>query len=270
MRDAAQVQDLIGKISETHLVLQKLEAGAEPTKLQQAEATFMFLAMIGFYPETVNVNGISRPVLGQSLMSDGADEKFSVVFKFADTGMSSAPVSMFGTMMQNQSITMMPESVILYLIDKAFPGVVIQCTEGIAKDGSKVFHVTARPEFMQPKAYNGFPVESGSAICSSKEVAIMQAFIRMMSMHLVGQQWANEVEANNELEAEIDCLENTLLDNAEAEKKAKLAKLRDEFEKVVAEQKQAYMIDHGKHPLAEMAWELSVAQTRYDLFGVVK
>lgn len=277
MRDPAQVQDLIGKVSEAHTALQNLEAGAEPTKLQQAEATFMFLSMIGFYPESVKYNGVSRPVLGQSLMSDEGDEKFSVVFKFADTDESSTPVSMFGSMMRNTSTTMMPEQVILYLIDLSFPGIVIQCTEGTAKDGSKVYHITARPDFMQPKSYKGFPVESGSAICSSKEVALMQAFIRMLALHLVGQQWANGVQEIGELEQLVDEQDGMvdslfeIIDSYEqAEKLTKLAKLRDEFEKVVVEQKQAYMADHGAHPLAEMAWDLSVAQTRYNLFGVVK
>lgn len=277
MRDSAQVQDLITKVSETHMALQKLEAGAKATKLQEAEGTFMFLSIIGFYPTSGVVNGVSRPIAGQSLMSNVEEDRFSVVFKFADNGDQSVPTSMFGSMMRDLSISLMPPEVVAYLIDLSFPGIIVQKTNGVAQDGSEIFHVTVRPEFMQPKSYNGFPVESGSAICSNLSVAIMQAFIRMLSMHLVGQQWANGVQEIGELEQLVD-EQDSMVDSLfeivdsyeQAEKLTKLAKLRDEFEKVVVEQKQAYLIDHGAHPLAEMAWDLSVAQTRYNLFGVVK
>lgn len=268
--NGATVQYLIKKLSETHEVIQKLEAGAEATKLQQAEATFMFLSLIGFYPTSASVDGVSRPLAGQFLVSDEAEENFYVIFKFADNGGESVPVSMFGSMMNDPTVTLMPESVVAYLIDRAIPGAVIQKTLGTSKDGSSVSHITVRPEFMQHKDYNGFPVESGSAICSNESVALMQAFIRMLAMHLVGHQWANEMQANMELAEDVEDLEDELLARDEADQQAKMAKLRDDFEAVAAKQKAAYMKDHGSHPLAEQAWDLSEAALRLELFGVVK
>lgn len=82
------------------------------------------------------------------------------------------------------------------VIKTMFPSAVIQHSVTFSEvDKVGLHHVTVRCNYMQPEKLKGFPVMSGSAMCSCAPVAFMQAFVRMVITELVGYQAGNFAKA---------------------------------------------------------------------------
>lgn len=70
------------------------------------------------------------------------------------------------------------------ILNASWPKIHITETLATAKDGSEVWHVSVRPSFHSSS--EGILV-NGSATCSHKSVALMQAYIRMLDAHVKKQ-----------------------------------------------------------------------------------
>ena len=85
---------------------------------------------------------------------------------------------------------------IVKVIKTMFPRAVIQHSTTTTSVGNiPLHHVTVRPDFMQREDTMGFPVMSGSAMCSHPSIAYMQAFVRMVLTELLGYQSYNFAKA---------------------------------------------------------------------------
>jgi hypothetical protein len=177
-----QCHTLMDMTGDTHEAIQQLEAGLEGTPDQRAEATFLFLELIGYLPMFIEHKGKTMPVVAKGLRA--VMDKFY----FVDFELDNGDVSTFPLLgpLSCAAVTMVDVENLKLIIKHAFPKVVIQTTTGTSKSGQTVYHTTVRPDFIQHNGAKGFPVESGSAECSNESVALMQATVRMIAAHLVG------------------------------------------------------------------------------------
>jgi len=177
-----QCHTLMDMIGDTHEAIQQLEAGLQGTGDQRAEATFLFLELIGYLPMFIEDKGKTLSVVAKGLRS--VMDKFYLVDYELDNG-EIATFPLLGPL-SGPAVNMVDVENLKLIIKHAFPKIVIQTTTGTSKSGQIVYHTTVRPDFIQGNGARGFPVESGSAECSNESVALMQATTRMIAAHLVG------------------------------------------------------------------------------------
>ena len=182
LRDFVSVRFLMDRVSDTHEALQQLEAGAKATPDQKAEATFLFLDLIGYLPTCITRGGKEYPIVGAGLAGCDGDRYF-VEYETEDGKVTTFPLTGPKT---NPKTVMLGVRDLTKLINLSFPKAIIQMSTGMSKKGHTVYHTTIRPVFMQEKSLGGFPVESGSAVCSDASVSLMQAATRMIAAHLIG------------------------------------------------------------------------------------
>lgn len=175
-----QCYTLMDMIGDTHEAIQQLEAGLQGTGDQRAEATFLFLELIGYLPMFIEDKGKTLSVVAKGLRS--VMDKFYLVDYELDNG-EIATFPLLGPL-SGPAVNMVDVENLKLLIKHAFPKIVIQTTTGTSKSGQTVYHTTVRPDFMQGNGASGFPVESGSAECSNEAVALMQATTRMIAATL--------------------------------------------------------------------------------------
>ena len=177
---------LMEAVSEAHVAVQQIEAGIEGTKDQKAEASFLFLDLIGYLPNFIESKGRLLPVVAKGLKSvmNG--------FYFVDYEMEDGRIATFPLFGPTSGAGAIMASVkdLTDIIQAAFPKAVIQMTTGTSKTGQTIYHTTVRPAFIQDDRAGGFPVESGSAECSNASVSLMQATIRMIAAQVMGAMGA--------------------------------------------------------------------------------
>jgi hypothetical protein len=187
LHNRESIKDVMDKVGETHAAIQKLEAGIEGTTIDKAEATFLFLNLIGYYPnQLLDQFGKTHDVYAKGLRSAGGS--FFVDF-IMDTDTDTATYPLLGPGIASKELVLSVKD-LTEIIKLGFPKVVIQMTTGVSKSGQTVYHTTVRPAFMQPEDANGFPIESGSAECSNGSVSLMQATTRMIAVHAMGAMTA--------------------------------------------------------------------------------
>lgn len=178
----AVLTNLLSMVGDTHQAIQQLEAGIEADNDEQAEATFLFLDLIGYLPNTIEHKGKAIPVIAKGLRS------VSDIFYFVDYELDTGEISTFPLLgpLSGAAVKIVDVKNLETIIKHAFPKAVIQMTTGTSKSGETVYHTTVRPAFMQDEIAQGFPVESGSAECSNASVSLMQATTRMIAAHVIG------------------------------------------------------------------------------------
>lgn len=186
LTDRKVLHGLTEFIGQTHEVIQQIEAGITGTLDQHAEATFMFLELIGYLPNTIEDGGKSVNVEAKGLISPGPGLYF---VNYIMTGGGMATFPLFGPLSGPRAI-MGDVKNLTSIIEHAFPKAVIRMTTGKSLSGETTYHTTVRPDFMRRSEARGYPVESGSAECSNASVSLMQATVRMIAAHVMGAMGA--------------------------------------------------------------------------------
>lgn len=164
LTDLALVKRLRAQARSAHESIQKLEAGAKATKGEKAVATFLFLNLIGFYGE-----GYSA-----TMIDDAGHVTVRTTNEKAQwTGWYNI-FPLLGPDANYKDLMMSPPMV-LDAIRASWPKAVVTVGDGIEDKEDDYWVVTIREG-----GYDKNPLASGSATCTNKTVALMQAYVRML------------------------------------------------------------------------------------------
>jgi hypothetical protein len=193
-----ECKTLLGVLNETHLAIQKLEAGTKLNKPQMAFASYKFLVSLGYFKFYPTVDNREVQICSSSLLTDF--KNFWVKMLTSEGIEITAPLF---SPKSKPSCVIMDYETIKNLVKLAFPALTILESYSWSKDNKCIYHVSVRTQYTQGEAYGGEPLPSGSAACSNQTVALMQAMIRMIhnkvtAIYAAGLSSANAVYIQTE------------------------------------------------------------------------
>ena len=172
------VEGLLTQAEGAHRAIQAVEAGVDYRRRDMALATFRFLDIIGYYPESVTLGLNSYKVSSAILMQEGADY---CVDLHLEGRIAPFTTGIFGSLETNRSVVKLDEKSVEVLVDRAFPKAQINGGTDVTMDDDKphLTHLTIREKYMQGNRSSA-PVAAGSATCSDLTIALMQATTRLI------------------------------------------------------------------------------------------